>query len=176
MRNRLPPGSEAWHELPPTQWSQSELKTITNNTENCALLKKKPLRSVILKRFPLSSIYWRPTKIFQKFWSHLTILGTKRGTRSTPTTQQLPVVNLTVTCHRILVTCELIQILYMVWGGTFNNYAENIRHHFTEFYYLGDQVHRICATLLYDKMWNTSTIHKIWREKTNKMQQLDVYY
>ena len=82
MRNRLPPGSEAWHELPPTQWSQSELNTITNNTENCALLKKKPLRSVILKRFPLSSIYWRPTKIFQKFWSHLIILGTKRGTRS----------------------------------------------------------------------------------------------
>jgi len=81
MRNWLPPGSEAWHELPPIQWSHFELNTITNNTENYALLKKH-LRSLILKRFPLSSIYSKPIKMFQKFWSHLTTLGTKRETWS----------------------------------------------------------------------------------------------
>jgi len=80
MRNWLPPGSEARHKLPPIQWSHSELDNIKNNTENYALLKQNPLKSVILKRFPLSTIYSNPIKIFQKFWSHLKILGTKKET------------------------------------------------------------------------------------------------
>lgn len=169
MRNWLPPGSEAWHELPPIQWSHFELNTITNNTENYALLKKH-LRSLILKRFPLSSIYSKPIKMFQKFWSHLTTLGTKRETWSELHAVHPQLCNYLLTLLLPVTECLLHVNWYKfcTWGGGgFNNYAENIRHHFKEFYYLGNQALRICATLLYDNMWNTNTIYSPWKHTYN---------
>ena len=121
MRNWLPTGSEARHELPQIQWSHSKLNAIKNNTENYALFKKTPLRSVILKWFPLASIYFKTHKNFPKIQEPPHNFRHQKGDMKQdpccrPTTLQWPV-NLTVICHRMLVTCELIQILYMGRGG-----------------------------------------------------------
>jgi len=133
--------------------------------------KKKPLRSVILKRLPLFSIYSKPIKIFQKFWSHRTILGTKGETRSKIHAAHPQLCNYLLTLLSPVTECLLHVNWYKfcTWGagGDFNNYAENIRHHFTEYYYPGDQACRICATLLYDNMWNTNTIYIPWKHTYN---------